>query len=53
MKQEITNRITHVLLALGNITVSGKNNLLNLGGSIGILEEVLQIIEEPKDEPEK
>ena len=55
MNDKIAQRIVATLSALNNITVSGKNNLSNLVGSIGVLEEVLQILNEEakKEENEK
>ena len=40
MKNEIMQKISAVLNALNNISVNGKNNLVNLSGSISVLEEV-------------
>ncbi len=40
MNKEIIEKISSVIEVLGNTEVKGKNNLLNLGGSIAILEEV-------------
>lgn len=42
MKDEIMQRITAVLTALNNISVSGKSNLANLSGSIAVLEEIMK-----------
>ena len=44
MKNDILNRLSAVISALNNITVSGKQNLANLSGSISILEETCSII---------
>ena len=44
MKNDILNRLSAVISALNNITVSGKQNLANLSGSISILEETRSII---------
>lgn len=41
MSEQIIGKITAVLRALNNISVSGKVNIANLGGSISILESVL------------
>lgn len=40
MKGEILQRLGAVLKALNGISVSGKQNLVNLSGSIAIIEEV-------------
>lgn len=45
MKNEIMQRLVGVLNALNNITVSGKVNLANLGGSIAVVEEVAEMLE--------
>lgn len=42
MNSETLEKLSNVIQVLGNIEVKGKTNLLNLGGSIAILEEVLQ-----------
>lgn len=42
MNKEIIEKISSVIEVLGNTEVKGRNNLLNLGGSIAILEEVRQ-----------
>lgn len=44
MKDEIMQRLSIVLNALNNTSVSGKQNLANLSGSIAVLEEVTQIL---------
>lgn len=59
MKEFIMQRINAVLNALNNISVSGKQNLGNLSGSIAVLEELYGALAEWKDaaptqsEPEK
>lgn len=59
MKEEIMQRINAVIIALNNITVSGKPNLSNLSGSIAIMEEIegmlrgadiVGTVEAPKDQ---
>lgn len=59
MKEEIMQRINAIIIALNNISVSGKANLSNLSGSIAILEEVegmlsgadiIGTVEAPKDQ---
>jgi len=45
MKEEIMQRLTLVLGALNSISVSGKQNLGNLGGSIAAIEEIAGILE--------
>lgn len=40
MKEDILNSLAAVLGALNSITVSGKANLSNLSGSIGLIEDV-------------
>ena len=55
MKEDIIQRLNVTLGALNNISVSGKANLANLSGSIVMIEEIGQmlndaeIIQEPKD----
>ena len=44
MKEQIMQNLSAVIGALNNITVSGKNNLSNLAGSISVLEEVLSAL---------
>ncbi len=46
MKDEIIQRLTVVLNALNNTSVSGKANLANLSGSIAVLEEVCGMLSE-------
>lgn len=54
MKETILARMGEIIHALGNIDVKGKQNLLNLGGSIAMLEEVYhQISKELMDIPTK
>ena len=45
MKDEIMQRLVAVANALNTITVSGKQNLANLSGSINIIEEVLNMLD--------
>lgn len=40
MKNEIMQKLSAVINVLNSISVSGKNNLANLSGSISVLEEV-------------
>ena len=40
MKNEILQTIASVIGALNNIDVKGKQNLMNLAGAIGILEDL-------------
>lgn len=44
MKDQVMQRLAFVLNALDNISVRGKANLANLSGSITMLEEVAQIL---------
>lgn len=44
MKEDMVQKIVAVLNALNNITVSGKNNLANLSGSIAVLEELVNTL---------
>lgn len=44
MKEQVMQRLALVLNALDNISVRGKANLANLSGSITMLEEVAQIL---------
>lgn len=46
MKDDIMQRLTVVLNALNNTSVSGKANLANLSSSIAVLEEVCGILNE-------
>lgn len=46
MKNEIIQKLSAVLGALNSISVSGKNNLANLSGSISILEEIAMTLNE-------
>ena len=46
MRDDIMQRLTVVLNALYNTSVSGKANLANLSGSIAVLEEVCGILSE-------
>lgn len=41
MKDEILNRLVAVLNALNAVSVSGKQNLANLSGSIAVIEGVI------------
>lgn len=41
MKDEILNRLAAVLNALNAVSVSGKQNLANLSGSIAVIEGVI------------
>lgn len=44
MKNEIMQKLSAVINVLNSISVSGKNNLANLSGSISVLEEVAIIL---------
>ena len=44
MKNDILGRLSAVLSALNSVSVCGKANLANLSGSITMLEEVAQIL---------
>lgn len=44
MKDEITKRLGIVLGALNSISVSGKQNLSNLSGSITLIEQISEIL---------
>lgn len=46
MRDDIMQRLTVVLNALNNTSVSGKANLANLSGSIAVLEEVCGMLSE-------
>lgn len=48
MKEDIIQRLNVTLGALNNITVSGKANLANLSGSIAMIEEIIQMLNEVK-----
>lgn len=45
MKDEIMQRLAAVLNALNNVSVNGRSNLVNLSGSIGIIEEVAKMLQ--------
>lgn len=45
MRDGITQRLIAVANVLNTISVSGKQNLANLSGSIGVIEEVLGMLE--------
>lgn len=45
MKDEVMQRLIAVINALNTISVSGKQNLANLSGSISVIEEVLGMLE--------
>lgn len=45
MKNEIMQRLALVLGALNSISVNGKQNLGNLGGSIAAIEEIAGMLE--------
>lgn len=40
--KEILEKLQNVTVVLDNITCKGMQNLLSLGGSIGILNEIMQ-----------
>lgn len=44
MNDEILQKLGAVIHALNCIQVSGKNNLINLSGSISILEEMASLL---------
>ena len=44
MNKDIVNKIVSVINALNGIEVKGKTNLMNLSGSIAVLEDVCQEI---------
>lgn len=44
MNKDIVNKIVSVVNALNGIEVKGKTNLMNLSGSIAVLEDVCQEI---------
>ena len=52
MKILIMQKLTSVINALNGIDVKGKQNLLNLGGCISVLEECLQDVNQ-LDEPQE
>ena len=49
-KSEKLNRLSSVMSALNNIEVKGRSNLINLSGSIAIIEEILNDIKEAESE---
>ena len=44
MKDQVLQQLGFVLNALNNVYVKGKTNLANLSGSIAILEEVTDVL---------
>ncbi len=46
MKEDIMQKLGTILGVLNNISVSGKQNLANLSGSIAILEELANMLSE-------
>nr|WP_290463299.1 hypothetical protein [Acutalibacter muris] len=46
MKDEIMQRLIAAANALNTIPVSGKQNLANLSGSINVIEEVLDMLDD-------
>lgn len=46
MKNDILNKLALTINALNNVSVHGKPNLDNLGGSIAMLYEIQRIIED-------
>ncbi len=42
MNEEMIGRLSEIIQVLNNIEVKGKQNLLNLGGGIAMLEEFKQ-----------
>ena len=46
MKEQIMQRLTLVLNALDSVSVRGKPNLANLSGSIAMIEEIAQMLNE-------
>jgi len=51
MNKNILNKVASVINALNGIEVKGKTNLMNLSGSIAVLEEVCQEIANTPEEP--
>ncbi len=45
MKDEIMRRLIAAVNALNTIPVSGKQNLANLSGSIAVIEEIANMLE--------
>lgn len=41
MKEELIKKLSTVIGALNNVSVNGRQNLVNLSGSIAIIEEVI------------
>lgn len=52
MKEEVMQKLGAVLNALNVITVNGKNNLVNLSGSIAVVEEVMTMLNKASFESE-
>lgn len=54
MKNTIIQKLMVVVNALNTVSVSGKQNLANLSGSISLLEEIARAVSElniPEDKP--
>lgn len=41
MKNELIQKLTAVITALNNVSVNGKLNLMNMSGSISLLEDII------------
>lgn len=50
MNSEVSTRIEYVIKILNSVSVSGKNNLVNLSGGISILEDVLRKLNENQED---
>lgn len=48
MKEKIIQSLAATISALNCVTVSGKSNLSNLGGSIAMLEEIGEMLSNAK-----
>ena len=44
MKKELINKLLAVYNALDTVSVSGKNNLANLSGSLSIISEIISTL---------
>lgn len=52
MKEEVMQKLGAILNALNIITVNGKSNLVNLSGSIAVIEEVMTMLNKASFESE-
>ena len=51
MKNDIIQRLIAAINAMNTIPVSGKQNLVNLSGSIAVIEEVIEMLKNAEVSP--